>query len=149
MTTRRAMTRRAAVRARREGGQAYVEFALVLPLLLLIVMGIIQFGNAFRTYITLTDAVRVGARQAAVARSIQPESDRIPLVEQKIKDAAVSLDTSKLIISVDPHDPTNGAQGWFASGDVTVRASYPFKINLFGLVIFDSKINSRTTERVE
>ncbi len=135
--------------ARRESGQAYVEFALILPLLLLIVMGIIQFGNAFRTYITLTDAVRVGARQAAVARSIQPESDRVPLIEQKIKSAAASLDPSKLVITVDPHDPVNNAQGWFASGDVTVRASYPFKINLFGIVVFDSTINSRTTERVE
>jgi Flp pilus assembly protein TadG len=148
MTIRRP-TSRAAVHARREGGQAYVEFALVLPLLLLIVMGIIQFGNAFRTYITLTDAVRVGARQAAVARSIQPESDRIPLIEQKIKTSAASLDPNKLVISVDPHDPTNGATGWFASGDVTVRASYPFKINLLGIVVFDTTINSRTTERVE
>jgi Flp pilus assembly protein TadG len=149
MSGRRSILRQSFRRTRREGGQAYVEFAFVLPLLMVIVLGIIQFGNAFRTYITLTDAVRVGARQAAISRSIQPDSDRVPLIEQKIKSAAASLDPNKLVITVDPHDPTNGAQGWFASGDVTVRASYPFKINLLGLVVFDSRINSRTTERVE
>ena len=140
--------RRLARRTRRESGQAYVEFALVLPLLLLIVLGIIQFGNAFRTYITLTDAVRVGARQAAVSRSIDPESARVPLVEAKIKAAAASLDPSKLNITVTPKD-AGGAPGWYASGDVTVRASYPFKINILGMVVFNSTINSRTTERVE
>ncbi len=133
---------------REQAGQAYVEFALILPLLLLLVMGIIQFGNAFRTYITLTDAVRVGARQAAISRSIDPESARVPLIESKIKSSAASLDTSKLVISVVPKD-VDGTAGWYPSGDVTVRASYPFKVNLFGIVIFDSKINSRTTERVE
>jgi Flp pilus assembly protein TadG len=144
------MTRliRATARARREDGQAYVEFAFVLPLLLLIVMGIIQFGNAFRTYITLTDAVRVGARQAAVSRSIDPESARVPLIESKIKSSAANLDPTKLNITVTAQD-AGGAPGWYASGDVTVRASYPFKINLFGIVVFDSTINSRTTERVE
>ena len=48
-----------------------------------------------------------------------------------------------------PVRPGDQPATWVASGDVTVRASYPFKINLFGIVVFDSTINSRTTERVE
>jgi len=145
------MTRaiRARRHARREDGQAYVEFALVLPLLLLIVMGIIQFGTVFKDYIALTDAVRVGARQAAVSRSILDPNQRVPLVEQKMKDAAGTLDTSKMVITVTPWDPTTSTEAWVASGDVTVRASYPLKINLLGMVVFDSTMNSRTTERVE
>ena len=47
-----------------------VEFALVLPILLLLVMGIIQFGIVFNNYVTLTDGVRAGARQAAVSRTL-------------------------------------------------------------------------------
>ena len=47
-----------------------VEFALVLPILLLLVMGIIQFGIVFNNYVTLTDGVRAGARQAAVSRDL-------------------------------------------------------------------------------
>lgn len=134
--------------ARSERGQAYVEFALILPILLLIVMGIIQFGTVFRTYITLTDATRVGGRQAAVSRSILPASNRIPLIEQKMHLAAAGLDASKMVITVDAKD-VDGKPGWGGAGEVTVRASYPFQVNLFGLVIFDSTINSRTTERIE
>ena len=140
---------RARSRARREDGQAYVEFALVLPILLLVVMGIIQFGNAFKDYIALTDAVRVGARQAAVSRSIVDPNQRVPLIVTKTKDAAGTLNTSKMVITVKPWDPVSQTEAWVPSGDVTVRASYPFKINLFGIVVFNSTINSRTTERVE
>jgi Flp pilus assembly protein TadG len=149
MTIPANMSRRAVRRTRGERGQAYVEFALILPVLLLLVMGIIQFGNAFRTYITLTDATRVGGRQAAVSLSIQPESSRVPMIEQKMHQAAASLDPDKMTITVDPKDVDGTTAGWYPSGQVTVRASYPFKINLFGIVVFDSKINSRTTERVE
>ena len=136
-------------RAGREDGQAYVEFALVLPVLLLIVMGIIQFGTAFKDYIALTDSVRVGARQASVSRSIVDPNQRVPIIVQKMKDAAGTLDTTKMVITVTPWDPITNTEAWVPSGDVTVRASYPFKINLFGIVVFDSTINSRTTERVE
>lgn len=57
-------------RARRKSnrpGQSLVEFALTLPFLLLILMGIIQFGRAWMAQQVLTDAAREGARRAAVA----------------------------------------------------------------------------------
>ena len=50
-------------------GQTMAELALVLPVLLVLLLGIAQFGVAFNNYITLTDAVRAGARKAAVSRS--------------------------------------------------------------------------------
>src|SRR6516164_1215250 len=43
-------------------GQSLVEFAMVLPLLLLIVFGITEFGRAYYQYNTLSKAVRNGAR---------------------------------------------------------------------------------------
>lgn len=49
-----------------EKGQTLVEFGLVLPVLLILVMGIIQFGFIFSAKIALTNAVREGARVAAV-----------------------------------------------------------------------------------
>lgn len=51
---------------RREDGQNIVEFALLLPVLLLILMGIIQFGFIFAAYLTLNNAVREGARWGTV-----------------------------------------------------------------------------------
>ena len=53
---------------RREGerGAALVEMALVLPLLLLIVFGIIEFGTTYSNYLGLRDGVRQSARSGAV-----------------------------------------------------------------------------------
>ncbi len=47
-------------------GQSLVEFALVLPILLLIVVGILEFGLAFRTFQVVTNAAREGARTAVL-----------------------------------------------------------------------------------
>lgn len=52
------------LRSRR--GQSLVEFSLVLPVLLIMVFGIIDFGLGLRSYISLTNATREGARFAAV-----------------------------------------------------------------------------------
>ncbi|WP_051366588.1 TadE family protein [Hamadaea tsunoensis] len=56
------------VRLRRvsDRGASAVEFALVAPVMLLLVFGIIDFGRLFNAQITLTEAAREGARAAAV-----------------------------------------------------------------------------------
>ena len=51
---------------RNEEGAAVVEFALVLPILFLIVFGIIDFGRAFYTVNNIISAVREGSRYGAV-----------------------------------------------------------------------------------
>jgi hypothetical protein len=53
-------------RLRNERGQSFVEFALVLPFLVFLLLGIVQFGRAWHNYLTITDAARVGAREGAV-----------------------------------------------------------------------------------
>ena len=53
---------------RNERGQTMVEFALVVPILCLVLFGILQFGALYNDYVTLTDATRVGARKAATSR---------------------------------------------------------------------------------
>jgi len=47
-------------------GQNLVEFALLLPILMYILMGIMQFGLIFAVYLTLNNAVREGARWASI-----------------------------------------------------------------------------------
>src|SRR6266516_952313 len=56
--------------SRSEKGQTMVEFAMVLPILCVLLFGVIQFGILFNNYITLTDAVRAGARKAIVSRAL-------------------------------------------------------------------------------
>jgi Flp pilus assembly protein TadG len=127
---------------RNENGQAFVEFALVLPILLVLVFGIIQFGILFNNYLTLTDAVRAGARQAAVGRTLP---DPIQPAKNRVIAAANDLDPNNLVVTVTPANKN----AWVQGGDVTVTATYPYSINLLGLVVKSGLMTSQTTERVE
>jgi len=51
-----------------ERGQALLEMAFVVPLLLTLVMGIIVFGIALNTYVTLTNSATMGAQALATSR---------------------------------------------------------------------------------
>ena len=53
-------------RSRRERGAAAVEFALILPILLMLVGGTVDFGRLFYTQIQLSNAARDGVRLAAM-----------------------------------------------------------------------------------
>ncbi len=53
-------------RARRDEGAAALEFAIVLPVLLLLLLGMIEFGYAYQAQLAVTHAAREGARFAAV-----------------------------------------------------------------------------------
>ena len=55
---------------REQSGQSLVEFALVAPLLLLLLYGIIQFGLIFYGFITVEQAARMGVRSASLGSSI-------------------------------------------------------------------------------
>jgi Flp pilus assembly protein TadG len=116
------------------------EFALVLPILALLLFGVIQFGIVFNNYITLTDAVRAGARKGAVGRHL---SDPPGAVEQTVRDAATDLRQSDLTVTVTPNP------GWTANAEVTVNATYPYQISLLGLVVKSGRLSSTTKERVE
>ena len=122
-----------------ERGQAMVELAIVLPIFLMLVFGIIQFAIVFNHYQTLTDAVRVGARQAAISRNL---SNPTAVTEARLRKAAqASLQDSDLAVEVD--------SSWAQGSDVTVRASYPYEINIIGVVVKSGRLKSETTERVE
>jgi Flp pilus assembly protein TadG len=123
---------------RNENGQALVEFALVAPLLFLILFGIIQFGIAFMHSVTLTDAVRAGARKAAVSRSA---ADPTQATKNALLAAATDLDPSKVSTTV--------TSTWQSGSTVTVAATYPYQINLLGIVVASGDLHSTTTERVE
>ena len=56
---------------RNSKGQSLVETALVLPLLLLIVFGTIEFGRVFNAYLVVSNASREGARAAAVGNYLR------------------------------------------------------------------------------
>jgi Flp pilus assembly protein TadG len=104
------MTRRPAIGHAPDRGAVAVELALLLPLLLLIVFGIIDFGRALNAQITLTQAAREGARLAALNQ---------PNVVSRTQAAAVGL--SPVSVSVTSCPPGAGP-----GVNATVVASYSF-----------------------
>lgn len=61
------MTKRFRILSKKEKAQAMVEFALIFPLLLLIIYGLIEFGRMFFIYIAVTNAAREGTRYGSAA----------------------------------------------------------------------------------
>ena len=116
-----------------------VEFAMVIPILCVVLFAVIQFGILYNNYVTLTDATRIGARKAAVSRH---EANPVGATVAKVKDAANDLDLAKLGVTVT-------TTGWEHGEDVTVTATYPYKIDLLGFVVASGDLRSETTERVE
>jgi len=74
---------------RNEKGASAVEFALVLPIFLMLVFGIFQFGIAFNNWIAITHAAREGARLAVVGQ----------YDEQRVIDSAPSVDIQSISVS--------------------------------------------------
>ena len=127
-------------RLRSEDGQGVVEFAFVLPLLLALVLGIVQFGITFNNYLTITDATRVGARKASVSRFL---GDNGAAARVATYAAAGGLDTTKLVVNVN-------STSWTTPGsDVTVSATYPYSIDILGWVVQAGNLTSSTHERLE
>jgi Flp pilus assembly protein TadG len=120
-------------------GQSVAEFAIVLPLLMLILLAILQFGVLFRDYLAVTDAVRTGSRKAAVARNT---SSPTTVCENGVKDSANDLNVADQLI-------VTCSSNWKPGEDVVVTATYPYQINLLGQVVKSGRFTSTTTERVE
>lgn len=68
-------------RMKEENGQGIVEFAIAIPLVLFVLLGILEFGWLFNAKITLTSAAREGARAAVVSTINQEERAYLASVE--------------------------------------------------------------------
>jgi Flp pilus assembly protein TadG len=73
----RGVWRRARPRPVADRGAAAVEFALVLPLLLILIFGIIDFGRMLNAQITLTEAAREGARASVLGTDPKTRVDSL------------------------------------------------------------------------
>jgi len=141
-------------RDKNRAGTAAVEFALVAPMLLLLVLGMCQFGLTMNQYLTLTNAVRSGARQLSMSRNGDntPRTDTINLIYA----SAPNLTPGSLTIttSINGTACTTDAAcktALVAAGPpATVTASYPCSLAFFGYNFASGcTLSSQTTERVE
>ena len=130
----------------RQDGQAVVEFVVILPVLLLVLLAIYQFGQVFVNYMDVTSAAREGARKAAVSRAAGSCSVVDGLAVTAAKGAGSDLNLSNLTVTVN-RTCTNNT--YAQSSDVTVTAKYPYSINIMGVVVSSGTLTSSTTMRVE
>jgi Flp pilus assembly protein TadG len=137
-------------------GTAAVEFALVAPVLLMLVLGMCQFGITLNQYLTLTNAVRSGARVLSVSRgSATPFTD----TTNQIYGSAPNLTQGSLTItmavngtacSTDAGCNTALLAAGAAGAPAAVTASYPCSLAFFGYNFAPiCTLSSKTTERVE
>ena len=117
-------------------GTAIVEFAIVLPLLLILVIGIIEFGFIFYDQAVVTNASREGARTGIVFNTdgngnFSPVSDSTigDTVDTYLHNHLISLGDSAAQFSLDPAPQRvpNPSTGQFSpGGTLTVTVKYPY-----------------------
>ncbi|TDW66655.1 TadE/TadG family type IV pilus assembly protein [Kribbella pratensis] len=115
------MKPRRSSRAGADRGAAAVEFALLLPLLLLVVMGIVDFGRMLNAQETLTNAAREGARLVALGQ---------PNVASRTQAAATGL--SPVGVAIQSSCPTGAGPG--SNGGVQTSYTFQFTPGLGYLV---------------
>src|SRR5262245_34799959 len=116
--------RRAGRGSSSQRGQSIVEFSLVLTPLLLILLGIIQFGFIFNSYVTLTNAAREAAREGTIYvydRTLTKTQNDVARNEQM---RTTLLESLNLLSKVAPQITTSAS--WtqsgttYTTGDLTV-----------------------------
>ena len=137
------------------GAQA-VEFALIAPLLMVLIMGIIQFSITLNNYIELTEAVRTGARNLAISRAMSSATPYTTTVAD-IGASAGNLTASSITVTMSVNgtsctsDSTCTTALSTAAGDTAaVTATYPCNLTVMGVNFLPScTLQSQTADLVE
>jgi len=112
-----------AQRAGQSTGAVLVEFALTLPILILIVVGIFDFGRAFQEWVVVTNAAREGARMAVL-----PGSYSVPDIQARVasvlKAGGVTAAPTTLVTN-DSVTPDGGGLP-FTTRKVSVQVTHTF-----------------------
>jgi Flp pilus assembly protein TadG len=148
-TSRRPYEKRATEESER--GATLVEFAIVVPLLMLFIFGAIDFGWAFGQHINVRGAVREGARLAVVngGSGADPDARRDDLIV-KTKQRAPELDPAQTAVYIAVQDDNgNGVQGELGE-TVVVCTRYPLR-SLSGLTqqFLAGDMHSKAVMRME
>ncbi len=97
-------------------GQALVEFALIIPMLLLLLFGIIEFGRIFGAELTVNNGAREGARLGAIGASDSA-------IITRVTNSSGMLDSSLVAVTITPVESSR-----VRGGDIQVNVSYPVMV---------------------
>ncbi|HUP01701.1 MAG TPA: TadE/TadG family type IV pilus assembly protein [Gemmatimonadota bacterium] len=107
-----------------DAGQSLVEFAIVVPVLLGIVIGIAEFGRAWNVRQVLTNAAREGARQAVLPGATEDQVR--PIIQSRLADANLDLDLATIAIEGEEDGP---------GLPVSVTITYPHEFLFLGPIV--------------
>jgi Flp pilus assembly protein TadG len=137
-----------------ERGAALVEFGLLAPVLLLILLGTAQFGLTLNQFVTLTNAVSIGGLQFALSRSdTTPYTDAV----NAVKNAAPSLKPASLTITLSVNGANCGTDAACMAALTNnvgqpsqVTATYPCNLQVMRYNFAPAcNLTSQVTERVQ
>jgi Flp pilus assembly protein TadG len=136
-----------------EGG-ALVEFAMVLPMMMVVVTGIFFLGIALTLYLQLTNATDIGARLLSVSRG--QTTDPCNTASVAVKAAAPNLSASGLTFtyvldgqSYSGTTCTAGAAYLVQGTSAQLKVTYPVHLGIYGLGWNTITLNAQTTELVQ
>ena len=116
-------------RTRREDGAALVETAFVLPIMLLVCVGILEFGRAYQTWQVVTNASREGARVAILPE--YPDTSVQTRVRTYLKNgglpASIVDDTTKTKVLITATTIPVDAAGTVTASAARIVVEYPFE----------------------
>ena len=116
-----------------ERGQSLAEFVLVLPIFLILLFAIVDFGMGLHAWITVTNSAREGARLGAVRAPASGSCDFDPStpatnINCRVVETASSLDTSKLTVTISCPGPPAGTCPNISGTSVVVKADYDYTL---------------------
>jgi len=130
-----------AVRAGGERGQAIIELALALSVLLILTLGMVDVARILHAYLTTTNASREGARMAALGYD---DAEIFAAVQASI---GTALEQANLVVTVSPgKDDRRRGEPVVVEVQVPVPVLFPV---LGALVADPLPVTSRTTMRME
>ena len=112
------MTRRIRKNLRRRSGQALVEFALILPVLLLVLLATVEFGRMCTAQNAVTNAAREGVRLGVLATS--DDADVQATVTSLLSSAGMNTDNVAITVQ-------NVGSAYLPGADVTVTVDYGYE----------------------
>jgi Flp pilus assembly protein TadG len=127
--------------ARRERGQSTVEFAIVAPLLLTLLVAMVVFGIAYNNYLSLTFATDAGSQLLSISRG--QSTDPCQTASEAVFSAAPQLTQSNLKFSIvlgtntvatnSANPSCSGSQQYLVqSQNAQVTVTYPCNLNILG-----------------
>ncbi len=138
------------MKLKREDGAVAVEFALILPILIVLVFGIIEFGLALYNKEVIANASREGARYGIVIGPPRPLEDDIKGVVRSYL-TNFGWDASAADISV-INDTTGGTQCSAFGEDLKVVLNYDYKFSVlpnFAPISKDITLSATTEMKCE